>query len=300
MMDRLQKKCFVASAGVHLLLALILLVGPAFLSSKSQSDNLPVLDFIPYKTVDALVSGGGSPNAQPPPAPPQPQAPQPPAVPPPQPQPPAVRQPEPLKLPEVEPPKEPARDVKPIKPESDSLEPANPKKPRKPEVSTTVVKRSAHDAQAEANARAEANAKKEARQYAEAQRRLAESLGKAAERLGDERSSGTTIELKGPGGGGVPYANFLQAVKSRYANAWVVPDGVTDDEATAAASVTIARDGTVISARIVRSSGNTAVDRSVQATLDRVRFAAPLPDEAKEDHRTVTINFNVKAKRGLG
>jgi hypothetical protein len=34
--------------------------------------------------------------------------------------------------------------------------------------------------------------------------------------------------------------------------------------------------------------------------LRRVTHAVPLPDNAKEDKRTVTIKFNVKAKRGLG
>jgi TonB family protein len=129
---------------------------------------------------------------------------------------------------------------------------------------------------------------------------LARQIGQMANRIGDEVSGGTTIELKGPGGGGVPYANFLQAVKSRYANAWVVPDGVTDDQATTVASVTIARDGNVVSAHIVRRSGDSAVDQSVQATLDRVTYAAPLPDDAKESQRTVTISFNVRAKRLLG
>jgi TonB family protein len=98
----------------------------------------------------------------------------------------------------------------------------------------------------------------------------------------------------------VPYANFLQAVQSVYERAWIVPDGVTDNDATAVVSVTIARDGTVVLARIQRSSGNHLVDRSVQAALDRVKFAAPLPDDAKDKERTVTINFNVRAKRGLG
>jgi TonB family protein len=113
-------------------------------------------------------------------------------------------------------------------------------------------------------------------------------------------SGSTDVVLKGPGGGDVPYDNFWRQVKSRYANAWVVPDGVTDDQATTAVSVTIARDGKVVSSSITRSSGNIAVDRSVQATLDRVKYAAPLPDDAKENERTVSINFNVKAKRGLG
>jgi len=38
----------------------------------------------------------------------------------------------------------------------------------------------------------------------------------------------------------------------------------------------------------------------VKATLDRVRYVRPLPEGAKESQRTVTINFSVKAKQGLG
>ena len=72
-MNRLQKKCFVASAGVHALLLVILLVGPAFLTSKSKLDNSPILDVIPGKLIDAAFSGGGNPNGRPPPpAPPEP------------------------------------------------------------------------------------------------------------------------------------------------------------------------------------------------------------------------------------
>jgi TonB family protein len=52
----------------------------------------------------------------------------------------------------------------------------------------------------------------------------------------------------------------------------------------------------VISARIVAPSGSPAVDQSVQAALDKVRYAAPLPDDAREDQRTITIYFDVKAK----
>jgi len=82
--------------------------------------------------------------------------------------------------------------------------------------------------------------------------------------------------------------------------AWLVPEGVEDDEATATATVTIARDGTVLSARILQPSGNSLVDQSVDMVLRRVKVAAPLPDGAKEDQRTVTIKFNVRAKRLLG
>jgi TonB family protein len=269
-MNRLQKKCFIASAGVHLLLAMLLVFGPGFISTRSKSDDLPILDFVPVKTVDALISGGGQPQVTPP-APPPPE-----------------------KLREPEPEKELARDVKPLKTEEESLEPSK----KKIEISTKLVSRNQED-KTDTKMRAEEKAREEARRAADARRRLARQIGQTAERIGSETSGETSIELKGPGGGGVPYANFLAAVKTVYANAWVVPDGVTDDRATTAASVTIARDGTVVSSKIVRRSGDSVVDQSVQMTLGRVRYAAPLPD-GKEDQRTVTINFNVRAKRLLG
>jgi len=279
-MNRLQKKCVIASTGVHLLLALVLIVGPAFVSPRAPQDDLPILDFVPMKTVDALVSGGGNPKAQPPAPAPEPQ-----------PLPPASQPKVVLKLPDPDPPKVAPKEVAP-KPE-ESLEPSLDAKPKKPVLDLTLKPRSKSSLD-------DAKAKAEDKARTDAQRRLANELGKIAQSIKSNTSGATTVELPGPGGGGVPYANFLQAVKSVYANAWVVPDGVTDDQATAIASVTIARDGRVVKARITDRSGNTLVDQSVQATLDRVRYAAPLPDDAKEDQRTVNINFNVRAKRGLG
>lgn len=304
-MDRLQKKCVVASAGVHLLLASILLVGPAFISSRDQSpplpDDLQVLDFVPLKTTDKMISGGGNPNVNsaPPaaqlPPPPKP-APQPKEQPAPDPEP-------PKKVREPAPPKETVKPVKTPDPIDESLEVSEKPKRKKIEVSLkTVVHKSDSkaDAKAKAKAQAEAQAKEEAREYAASRQRWAKQLGQAAENVGNGVSGGTSIELRGPRGGGVPYANFYQAVMSAYDRAWIVPDGVSDDNATVEAKVTIARDGTVVSARITRPSHNAAVDRSVRAALDRVTHTAPLPEEAKEDERTVPINFNVKAKRGIG
>ncbi len=281
-MDRLQRKCVIASAGLHLLLVVILFIGPAFLSSKSRTDDMPILDFVPVKTVDALVSGGGNPQGRLP------------EPPPPAPQPKPVVAPAPQPQPIVEAPKPPEPEPTLKETPEPSLEPS-PKKSRKPEVSTKlVVRKSNVDAEAKAQAAAQA------KEAADARRRLANAIGNAASHIESGMSSGTSIELKGPGGGGVPYANFLQAVKSVYDRAWVVPDGVTDDDATTTVSVTIARDGKVVSSRITRSSGSPAVDRSVQVTLDRVKYAAPLPDDAKESQRTVTIFFNVGARRALG
>lgn len=288
-MNRLQKKCFIASASAHLFLALLLVLGPGFISSRSKSaDDMPILDFTPFKTVDQLISGGGNPNAKPPPAAPAPQPPAPAPAP----------QPQQEKLREPEPPKEPVREVKPPKTEEESLEPSK----KKIEISTKLVSRNQED-KSEAKARAEEKARDDAKRAADARRRLARQLGQAAERISSEVSGGTSLKLDyGPGGGGAPYANFNQAVMSVYKRAWsgTVPNDSTEENVSAEASVTIARDGSVISARITRSSGKTAVDRSVQAVLDRVKYAAPLPDDAKESQRTVSITFEVNPHQGIG
>ncbi|MGN6554678.1 MAG: hypothetical protein ACTHLW_13290 [Verrucomicrobiota bacterium] len=47
---------------------------------------------------------------------------------------------------------------------------------------------------------------------------------------------------------------------------------------------------------MVQRSSDPAVNQSVQMTLDRVSRVVPLPDDSKDNQRTVTINFSVKAK----
>jgi TonB family protein len=297
-MDRLAKKCFVASTGLHLLLGLILLVGPAFLVSKNKQDNIADLNFVPWKTVDSLMSSGGNPNAKPPPAPMEKPEPLPPA--------PLVKAapPPPEKIKEPDPPKETVKEVAPPKDPEFSFEPVKDHKAKKTNFDFTPVTHPTRDLKAEAKAHAEAEAREQERQYVKAlsdqRRRLSATVGNAVNSLENGLSGSTTLELKGPGGGGIPYANFLAGVKTVYESAWIVPDGITDENATVTAAVTIARDGRVVSARITRSSTNAAVDRSVQVTLDRVKKAVPLPDDAKENQRTVEIRFNVAARRAMG
>jgi TolA protein len=247
--------------------------------------------------VDSLMSGGGSPAAKPPPAPlekPQPLPPPPVVKTPPPP-------PEPVK--EPDPPKDAVKEPTPSKEPDFSFVPAKKEKAKKPTFDFVPVIRPVSDPKAEAKKRAEAEAAEQERQiakaYADRQRRLHAAFGNALNSLEEGRSGSTELKLLGPGGGGVPYANFLQAVKSIYEHAWILPDGIADDNATVATSVTIARDGTVVSHRVLRSSGNAGVDQSVRVTLERVKAAVPLPDDAKENQRTVEIKFNVAAKRAM-
>ena len=57
-MNRLQKKCVIGTAGIHLLLIVILFVGPAFFYSKPKADDLQVLDVIPANLIDAAFNSG--------------------------------------------------------------------------------------------------------------------------------------------------------------------------------------------------------------------------------------------------
>jgi colicin import membrane protein len=144
----------------------------------------------------------------------------------------------------------------------------------------------------EAKAKREAQAKAAAAAAAAEQKRIASAFKNATRGIRGGVAGSTEIRLAGPGGGGVPYANFLSAVQTVYYNAWRQPDSAP--QLAAKVSVSIARDGTVISARIVSASGNSIIDKTVQETLDRVKYAAPLPESSTEESRTVIINFKTQ------
>jgi TonB family protein len=290
-MDRLQKKCVIVSASMHGLLAATLLFGSAFLApSGNKSPDLDVLTVIPDLMVDTPISNpGGNPNVkQPPPlaapviVPPPPPAPQPR-------QETAVKPPQPV-------PDKPAPEK--ISDEPDPTRPATGK--HVPTVNPKLVTRKADPrAKTSADDNSEAEARAEAKAAADARNRARLALQGAATGIGSVASSSTSVDIPGPGG--QAYANYAQVVKSVYTQAWTVPADVDDDQATTKARVTIARDGRVLSAKIIGPSGNAAVDASVQRTLERVQtIGREFPAGAKEDQRTFTISFNLKAKRQLG
>jgi TonB family protein len=104
-----------------------------------------------------------------------------------------------------------------------------------------------------------------------------------------------------PRNGSVSYASYASAVKSIYEHAWTsFDDAAIDHDVVTTVSVTIARDGRVLSSHIVDRSGDAQVDTSVRRTLDSVDFVAPFPEGATEKERTFTIKFDHKAKRMLG
>ena len=295
-MNRLQKKCLIATAGFHLLLVLVILFGAAFFTSHEKPDETTLLTVIPPNLIDAAFNSGVKATQPPAPAPPQPVLP---------PQPPQPK-PEPVKQPDPEPVKPAPTLVERVEkiftptPEKLPPEELTPKeadvKP-KPHVVKVDLKQVTHTVSKPTPDTSDADAR-EAAKEAKAAKRRAAAIANAARAIEKNASSATTVEM--PGTGSVSYANYASVVKSVYEQAWTPPDDTSSDDANIKVSVTIGNDGTVITSSVLDPSGDARVDASVRRTLDRVNFVAPFPDGAKEKQRTFIINFNLKAKRMLG
>src|SRR5271170_7081456 len=200
-MNRLQKKCLMATAGIHLLLLVILFVGPAFFTPKTRTDDLQVLDVIPANLIDAPFNSGVK-NAQPPPPVVQP-APQP-----------------PVPKPAVTPPTFAQRLEKlftpePVKPTQNATE----SQPHKIQVNTQLTTRTTPK-----------------NSMADSQR--ARAIKSALQSLKNNLSSATEVNLSG--NNSAAYANYGTVVVSVYHNAWTPPDGMASDNVTVQFKVTIA------------------------------------------------------------
>jgi TonB family protein len=294
-MNRLEQKCLMASAGMHGLLILLLVVGSAFFveTEKPKPPPLPNLRVVPDFLVEgALAGGGGNPNVkpseekqkgetlikppEPTPAPPQPKPPQPKPV-------------------EVKPERTtPPKETKPDKLVLKEVVRPNPNKISPNALPDWLKPVSKAD-------REKAAAEETARQWAANAASARQAIGKTRQGLQEVRrgfADGTVVTPFGPGG--LAYAPYAAFVKEVYDDAWRVDD-LTDETSTCVARVTIARDGEVLSARILTPSGNSVLDRSVQRALNSVRsIGHAFPAGATEQERTFTINFNLKSKRGLG
>ena len=161
-MDRLGKKCFVASCGMHVVLVLVVLFGAAFFTADKKPAPVENLTMIPPTLIDdALSGGGGNPKIAPSdakikgdtldpvPAQPTPVKPQPKVIERPQPKP-----PEP-KPPKIETPKQPVKTPIPKDP------PKTTAKPKDAPLELTPVSKSKTDRE-KARKEAERAAKKAA------------------------------------------------------------------------------------------------------------------------------------------
>jgi TonB family protein len=292
-MSRLQKRCLIGSALSHALLLVLLLIGPAFFVSKPKpAEDLPVLDYIPAKLIDEAFFGGGGPRATaPPPA-------TPPRTEPPAPRPrPREANPQPSKPIVTRPPESPVAkaDPPPPKAAAPKASPPTPAPRPKPKIDLSNVVTRDDSGQLVSKAQRErAEAEARARQAAEQHARVQSVL----QHLQANLSADT--EIQPLGAGGLAYANYAQAIKSIYQQAWQEPTEAASERDEVEVEVIIARDGAVLSARITKKSGNPALDKSVRQALDRVKQVPPFPEGATEDKRTFNILFRLKANRLSG
>lgn len=293
-MSRLQKKCLLGAASLHALLLLAAVVGPGFFTAEVPPSE-PMIEIITDRATDARNPNPGTPGT----SQPAPPTPKPPEIQQPQPAPPPVARPvdPPQKEKEVEPVrervKETVRNTEPKDPVPDKP------KTKAVKISDTVVKLTPRRVQADTQSKDTAAA--DAKAAAKAAEQRAKLFAAASQRIGSGISSSTEVKLDGPvGTGGAGLANYGQIVRRRYTDAWVMPTDLTDDEARVEVSVTIQRDGKVLSARITDTTGSSLAAKSIQKTLDRVtHIGVPFPDGATESQRTFTMTFNLKARKSI-
>ncbi len=128
----------------------------------------------------------------------------------------------------------------------------------------------------EARRRAEASEKQKAalQAYRSAVEQRSAALNGVLARLDKGLSTGTAIEMPGPGG--EAFANYGLSVRNAYDSAWSAPADAPEDSAKVQIKVVIARDGQIVSGTIIRKSGNANLDKSVQRALNSVkRFPPP-------------------------
>ncbi len=291
---------------MHALLGLVLIVGTAFHAEKKPEDPPHIITVIPFNATvtDGKTHDGGSPaqGASAAPAPASAPAPTP------KPVDPAPELPKPIEQPKPapEPKHEEVSELPVPKPKTKTLpkpelipKPAAkmPPKPRDiPDITKPTVRNNA-DQKTAAAAQRLADQKADDRARGQHIAALNSSLNKLGQNL-SVLSSG--IESIGGGGGGAAEINYRDLVFSKYDAAWTPPPDIDDAEAITKVKVVIARSGKVSSAEIIKASGNSVLDKSVRRAIDSLSFIAPFPESSKDSQRIFIINFNLKAKKGLG
>ena len=259
-MGRLKRSCVVGSVVFHALTLALLVLAPVLLAKRVE--KVQVIDLIPSEIVDQIM------------APPTPVAPPTPPTPtPPKPTPPDPTPPKP----------------KPVKPKPKPVEVVKPKpkpKPVKPKIKVNLKSTMRQpDTQ---KVKAQQAAAERARQ-AEAKRQAA--LKQSLNNLDSKLSGRTSVNVPQ---GRYAAANYESLIRRKYVDATIHPGTISGDPVVKVQLV-IARNGNVISARIIGVSGLASWDRAVQKALDRVKRIAPFPAGMSGAKRTFNLNFNSRS-----
>jgi TonB family protein len=303
------------SVGAHTLLLVVLIGGAAF-ESRPKTDNMQILSMIPAKIFDEQGVGGGNPMApeNPPPQPMMQQTPQP-VTAPPQPQPTPVQQVQQVQpqqpVAQQKPPPEPQRRVEPKPVEREvpdtKADLPSPTPPKKHEIKVdytpynassakkTKMRPKTDDSQAQASAAAAQAAAADAKRRRAIQQALNNLQTGLEVKTSQQRS---VVDTKGDGG--EAYADYNSVIQSIYFHAWTTPDNVANKLAQAKVKLVLSRDGSILSADIIDSSGESAVDKSVERALRSVTHVPSFPSTSHDQQRTFYILFNLEAKEGSG
>lgn len=285
------------SAILHGSLCGVLLICSAFLSDKpkvEQDNVITIVDVNGIKLTDGASHGGQSANPLPTPpvatAPPQKTAAAAPRD---------VAPPEPVRVPKPQPKPEVVEKTEEPTERGDFQVKKSQKRHPTVDISTSkMVVKNATKRQNRRQTTSEQDDQGEAQENAKI-KRLAGAFSSAASRIGSSVQSGTTVDV-GEGGGGEAFINYGEFIKAIYDRAWLDPQDVLDDAASVKVEITIRNDGTVVASHVLRHSGISSMDRSVQRALDRVQSVKPFPPGAKDRERTFILNFNLKSKRQIG
>ena len=273
-MGKLKRSCVAGSFVLHAVIIALLVLGPVLLAKREE--KVQVIDLIPSEIVDQILTPKVSVT---PPAPtqtkpkPTPPKPKPVKITKPKPKP-APPKPKPVKITKPKP--------KPTPPKPKPVKITKPKPKIKVNLKPTVRRPDSSKVKAQQEA-AERARKADAKHQ--------QALNKSLNRLNSNLSGSTAV--KAPLGR-FAAANYESLIRRKYMDATFHPGAISGDPVVKV-RVVIARSGSVISARIVNSSGVTSWDRSVQKSLDRVKHIGPFPKSISGSQKTFTLNFNSRS-----
>ena len=265
-MSRLLKKCLFLSIGLHILLAAALVFCTAFFVAKPEK-IVPTLSMIAPDVLDDLLKpqrvATPKPNIKPPvrrivtPTPPRKVTPTPP------------------------------KKVTPEK-QSPGLKPTKSKVTPKPKRNTIKIAQNTQTSKG-ATGRPKKNTHPKAPPVSTKQLNAIKSMR-------NQLSAAINVNVAGANAAAfTSYANFVVGV---YRRTWepLIPSGLARSR-IAKVSVTIRRDGRVLSTKIIHKTGDAALDRSVQLALERVKtIGKPFPLGSKDSQRTFTLDFTPRIR----
>jgi protein TonB len=283
-MNRLQKQCIVASAGLHMLLLVALLFGSGFRSEQPKPLDIEPFHMMPASVIESLLDDPADVLGEPEPEP----IVETPVVEPAEPQKP---EPEPVKVePKPEPKPEPVVEPKPEPKPEPTKEPTISKRIEKPKpkpkktkikiskVFTTNTRKSKPTVQTQ---RPKVN--KPSAPAVKLNRNL-NKVGGGSTIKGVTTVSGSSL------------GRYGHLVQSAYDRQWRQPTSISSSNLTVKVKVVVAKDGTIQSATVSQSSGVSAMDQSIERAICMVkRISQAPPAGASLSNRTFILNFNLKS-----